>query len=160
MRRLQKAIEKAALALSSVLLAIMIIILIYNVFARFLGGGVAWYMEASQYLNIWGMLIAGVAVCAAGQHLRIDGLETMMGGGWKVANRVVVALVTIAFYAFFTYGSFLFATKARQTIATMAPLKMSYVYWMMPVCGALSMVSTALCAVISVQDAMKKGDAT
>lgn len=159
MRALQRTIEKVTFAVSGTLLGILIIILIYNVFGRFLGGGISWYMEASQYLNVWTMLIAGIGVCAFGQHLRIDGLESVLRGRWKLVDRILVSLASIAFYAFFTYGSYLFASRARQSIATIPALKMSFVYWMMPICGSLSVLSTVLHMIIQVQDTLKEGKA-
>lgn len=159
MRRLQKIIDKLAVTLSSVLLGFVIIVLIYNVFARFLGGGISWYMEASQYINVWAVLITGISICAFGQHLRIDGLENVLKGKLKVLDKLLVALANLAFYAFFTYGSFLFASKARQSIATIPALKMSFVYWMMPVCGVLSMLSIILYTLVDLQDTLKGAEA-
>lgn len=160
MRKLQQTIDHISTLLASILLGAMIVVLVYNVFARFLGGGIKWYMEASQYSNVWAMLIAGIGVCIKGEHLRINGLEQALKGKWKTANKIIVAVATIAFYLFFAYGTYLLAIKSKQEISTMAPLKMSYVYWLMPFTSILSAFATALHLCIDLKEAPEKEDIT
>ena len=160
MRKLQHSIDHMAAVLASVLLGAMIVILVYNVFARFMGGGIQWYMEASQYSNVWAMLIAGIGVCIKGEHLRINGLEQALKGKWKTVNRIIVSVITIVFYLFFAYGTYLLALNSRQEISTMAPLKMSYVYWLMPVTGILSAIATAIHLCIEIKETLNKEDIT
>ena len=152
MKKLQEKIDTITTAISAVLLGVVVIILSYNVFARFLGGGIQWYMEASQYLNVWAMLIAGIGICAKGEHLRISAIEGLLKGNGIKISRLLTALLTIAFYLLFAYGAYLLASRSRQDISTMAPLKMAYVYWLMPVISVLSAISTALQAVIQFQE--------
>ena len=157
MKKLQEGINSATTMLSAALLGVVMVILAYNVFARFLGGGIQWYMEASQYLNIWAMLIAGVGICAKGEHLRIQALEGLLKGKAYKLNKLIISLSTIVFYLLFAYGSFLLASRSRQSISTMAPLKMAYVYWLMPAAAALSALSTALHAVIEQTETPEEG---
>ena len=157
MKKLQEGINRATTVLSAILMGVVMAILAYNVFARFLGGGIHWYMEASQYLNIWAMLIAGIGICAKGEHLRIQALESLLKGKAYKFNKLIISLLTIAFYSLFAYGSFLLATRSRQSISTMAPLKMAYVYWLMPVTAMLSALSAALHAIIEQTETPEKG---
>lgn len=159
MRKLRDWVDKVTIAIASVLLAIMMVVLIYNVFARFVGSGISWYMEFTQYTNVWAMLIAGIAINAKGQHLRISALDDALKGTPLVVVKVLASLATIAFYLFLAYGSYMLAIKSKQTISTMAPLKMAYVYWMMPVTAVLSALSAGLNTAIEISD-LKGGRAT
>ncbi len=158
MRKLQEKIDKTSILLSSVLMGIMMVVLIYNVFARFLGGGISWYMEFSQYANIWALMIAGIGITACGQHLRISALDEVLKGKALIALKLVGGVCIATFYLLFAYGSFLLATKSKQAISTMPSLKMAYVYWIMPVSGVLSALSAGLNTAIEVGTLLKGED--
>jgi TRAP-type C4-dicarboxylate transport system permease small subunit len=157
MLKLQRWIDKTATVVSSILLGIMMVILVYNVGARFIGGGIKWYMEGAQYLNVWAMFIAGIGICASSDHLRISLIEDLLKGRVKTADKIIVAIVTFAFYVFLAYGTFLLASKSKQMISTMQPLKMAYVYWLMPVASALSALSVIIGLAAELMDKDKKG---
>ncbi len=143
--KLRRWVDRTATVAACILCAIFMIIIVYNVAARyFFDGGIQWYMEASQYLNVWAMLIAGVGLCASNDHLRVSIIDEMLQGKAKKADRVIVSLLTFAFYCFLAYSSYLLATRSRQTISTMEPLKMAYVYWMLPATAVLSALAVLL----------------
>jgi TRAP-type C4-dicarboxylate transport system permease small subunit len=157
MLKLQRWIDKTATVVSSILLGIMMVILVYNVGARFIGGGIKWYMEGAQYLNVWAMFIAGIGICASSEHLRISLIEDLLKGRAKTADKIIVAIVTFAFYVFLAYGTFLLASKSKQMISTMQPLKMAYVYWLMPVASVLSALSVLVGLVVELMGKNQKG---
>lgn len=159
MQKLQQRIDWIVTAISSILLSLMMIILVYNVTMRFafVGGGVQWYMESSQYLNIWAMFIVGIGLCATSDHLRITIIEEMQTGWFKIANKIIVELLTFIFYILLAYGTFLLASKSRQQIATMPPLKMAYVYWLLPITSVLSAISTIISLIAELTSKDKGG---
>lgn len=145
LHKLQRWVDRTTTIIASVICAIYMIIIVYNVAARyFFNGGIQWYMEGAQYLNVWAMFIAGIGLCASNDHLRVSIIDEMLKGKVKKVDRVIVSVMTIAFYIFVAYSSYLLATRARQTISTMEPLKMSYVYWMLPVTAGLSALAVLL----------------
>jgi len=109
-----------------------------------MSGGLPWYMESSQYLNVWCVFIAGVGLCAKNDHLRIDALEGILKGVAKKWLRLVIALFTALFFAMVAAAFFLLAGKSRQLISTMPPLRMAYVYWLIPIMCVLSAAATLL----------------
>jgi TRAP-type C4-dicarboxylate transport system permease small subunit len=149
MKRLQQCLDTVSAAVCGVLIGLIIIILSYNVFARFLGGGIQWYMETSQYFNVWAMFIVGISLCMRGEHLRINALEEIFPGIFKKVLRLLVSAVTVAFYLMLAYGTFLLASRSKQVISTMTSLKMSYVYWPIPVLCLLSAFSVIVHTVLS-----------
>ena len=61
MKKLQTALDKGSTFIAAVMCAAMMIVLFANVVLRQVPnvGGFKWYMEGSQYLNVWSMLIVG-----------------------------------------------------------------------------------------------------
>lgn len=157
MRKLQQTIDRTVMIISSVLLGAMMMIIAYNVVARFVGGGIKWYMESAQYLNVWAMFIAGIGLCATTDHLRITMTEDLLKGHWKTGNKILVGIITTVFYIILAYGSFLLASKSRQVISTMQSLKMAYVYWLLPIASGLSAISVILGLVIQLTDKDENG---
>ena len=145
LHKLQRWVDRITTVIACAICAVFMAIIVYNVAARyFFDGGIQWYMEGSQYLNVWAMLIAGIGLCASNDHLRVSIVDEMLKGKVKKYDRILVAVFTVAFYLFFAYASYLLAGRARQTISTMAPLRMAHVYWMLPVTAVLSALAVIL----------------
>ncbi|MEA4969412.1 MAG: TRAP transporter small permease subunit [Candidatus Pelethousia sp.] len=146
MLKLKKAIDKVCTACAAVLLGAMVVILGYNVMARFLGGGIQWYMESAQYLTVWAMFIVGVALCVSQEHLRIDMPKVT---GWlKTVNITLLCVAEAGFYLLLGYAMYLLASKSKQVISTMQPLKMAYVYWPLAIFSFLSAFSAVLGTIV------------
>lgn len=157
MKKLQDGIDRFTTRASAVLFAIVVVILSYNVFARFLGGGISWYMESSQYLNVWAMMIAGIGIASKGEHLRINAVESMLNGTPKKILQFIVTVLTVIFYLMLAYGTCLLAMKSKQNISTMGNLKMAYVYWPLPIISVLSALSAILHGIIQQTEKIEKG---
>lgn len=158
MKKLQYWIDKIAVSISSILLAIMMIILVVNIILRYIPGigGVKWYMESTQYLNVWSMFVVGISICVKNEHLNVNLLESMVKGIGKKIIKVIVAIFIILFYIGLTYATFLLASKSRQEISTMPMFKMSVVYWPISVISILCAVSTLLGMLIDLKDSEHK----
>lgn len=81
MKKLQQTMDKITTMISSILCAAMMIILFANVVLRLIPsvGGFKWYMESSQYLNVWSMLIACIGINAMGTNLRVEVVDSIFG---------------------------------------------------------------------------------
>ncbi len=145
MRALQRWVDRITTISAGFLMALFMIIMIYNVFSRYLvGGGISWYMETSQFLNVWAMFIGGIGLCASNEHLRVSLLEESLKGKVKFFARVLVSLCSIAFYCFICYATYLLAMRTRQTVSTMPSVKMAWVYWPLPFTAALSALAVVV----------------
>ncbi|MDF2614140.1 MAG: TRAP-type C4-dicarboxylate transport system, small permease component [Clostridia bacterium] len=160
MQKLQSWIDKVTTVISSTMLAVMMIILTTNVILRYIPGigGFKWYMESSQYLNVWAMFIIGIAICAHTEHLNVNILEGVVKGFGKKIIKTIVTIFTILFYIGLAYGAFLLATKSKQEISTMAPLKMAYVYWLIPIVSILSAISAFIGLMVDLSRKEKGGN--
>lgn len=154
MQKLQQRIDKIAVAISAIMLAAMMFILVFNIILRYTPGvgGVKWYMESTQYLNVWSMFVVGIAISVKNEHLNVSILEGMTKGIGKTIVKIIVALFTVLFYLGLAYGTFLLASKSKQVISTMPMLKMSFIYWLIPVSSILCAISTVIGLVINLNE--------
>jgi TRAP-type C4-dicarboxylate transport system permease small subunit len=104
------------------------------------------------------MFIVGIGLCATSDHLRITIIEEMQTGWLKTANKIIVELLTFIFYILLAYGTFLLASKSRQQIATLPPLKMAYVYWLLPITSVLSAISVLISLIAELTNKGKGGE--
>lgn len=114
-------------------------------------------MESSQYLNVWSMLIAGIAISVRTQHLKVNLAEDLAKGIGKKIVKILVAVFNVLFYIGMAYGAYLLATKAKQSISTMPQFKMAQVYWMIPVTAVLSAISVVIGLIVDLKDMDKEG---
>ena len=87
LKKIQKWIDLGATFIASLLIAAMFFVLVINVILRAIPavGGFKWYMEFSQYANVWALLIgaAGIGNLVAGIHSdSADGADECFGIGY------------------------------------------------------------------------------
>jgi TRAP-type C4-dicarboxylate transport system permease small subunit len=139
--KLQKRVDELMTAIAAILVAIMFIVIIANVILRLIPavGGFSWYMEFSQYANVWGMLIGAVGIACAGTNLRVEVIDSLLKK-WKYGykfTRIVIDIAELIFYIVMTYSGYLLASKAKQRVSTMPDFTMGQVYMIFPIAGAL-----------------------
>ena len=143
--KLQKGIDKVMTAIAAIMIALMFCVIMANVILRLIPavGGFSWYMEFSQYANVWAMLLGAVGIAAAGTNLRVEAVDGMLNKfpwGYK-AGRVIIDVAELAFYGVMTYSGLMLATKAKQAVSTMPQFKMGQVYAIFPVAGVLCILA-------------------
>lgn len=161
--KIQKKTDQIMTAISAVMIAVMMIIIIANVILRLIPavGGFSWYMEFSQYANVWAMMIGAVGIVAAGTNLRVEAVDALVAKyswGYKV-SRVIIDVFEILFYAVVTYSGFLLSSKAKQVVSTMPIFRMGQVYLIFPVAGVLCILAALLHLAVTLtsKDEKKEG---
>ena len=146
---LQKWIDRITTAVASVLIAVMFCVIIANVILRAVPavGGFRWYMEFSQYANVWAMLIAAAGIAVQGTNLRVEAVDSIAAkipGGQKIA-KVIVDVALILFYWMLFQGGKLYAAKGMLIkISTMPNYKMGQVYQIFPIAAILCIVAAVV----------------
>ena len=148
LKKIQRIYDTIMTGIAAVLLTAMFFVLIANVVLRLIPavGGFKWYMEFSQYANVWAMLIGAAGIAAAGTNLRVeavDGLFAKIPGGKKISALIVDAALLV-FYGFMIKSGSIIAVKAVQKVSTMPQFKMGQVYSIFPVAGVLCIIGTVL----------------
>lgn len=146
MLKLQKWIDRLTTVISTVMLAAMMIILVINIILRYTPGvgGVSWYMESTQYLNVWSMFVIGIAICVRTEHLNVNLLLDHTKGAVNQIVRTAIAILNVLFYFGLAYGTGLLASRSKQAVSTMSYFQMSQVYWLIPVAAMLSAISVLI----------------
>lgn len=139
--KLQKWLDKATTVVAAILLAIMFCVITANVVLRLIPqvGGFSWYMEFSQYANVWAMMIGAAGIAVMGTNLRVeavDGLLAKMPCGEKIGH-IIINVSELVFYVMITYSGIMLSTRANQIVSTMPSFKMGQVYAIFPAAGVL-----------------------
>ncbi len=146
--KLQKKMDELMTVISAVLIAIMFIVIMANVILRLIPavGGFSWYMEFSQYANVWGMMFGAVGVACAGTNLRVEVIDSLLKNvkNGKKITKTIVDIAELIFYLVITHSGFLLATKAKQKVSTMPSFTMGQVYWIFPIAGALCVAAVLI----------------
>ncbi len=155
MKKVQYWTDKCATLISAVMIGLMMFILVFNIVMRLIPkiGGVAWYMESSQYLNVWAMVIIGIQITVMGTHLRVEVIDALVSKsplGQKLV-KIIDELFIILFYILSAYAGFLLATKAKQAVSTMPQFTMGQVYWMLPIAYGLSALAGVIDLIVYLQ---------
>jgi TRAP-type C4-dicarboxylate transport system permease small subunit len=146
--KIQKGMDTIMTAVSAILTASMFFVIILNVILRLIPsiGGFSWYMEFSQYANVWAMLLGASGIAVMGTNLRVEAVDTVMEKfpwGYK-ASRVIVDVAELVFYLVVTYSGWLLSTKAKQKVSTMPRFTMGQVYVIFPIAGVLCIIAVLI----------------
>lgn len=146
--KIQKEMDRITTAIGAILIATMFIVIMLNVILRLIPavGGFSWYMEFSQYANVWGMMIGAAGIAVMGTNLRVEAVDSMVARfswGYKL-SRVIIDVAEFVFYFAVTYSGWMLATKAKQRVSTMPQFTMGQVYWIFPIAGVLCMIAVLI----------------
>ena len=144
MRKFLDAIDRISTAVAVIMFVPMMLILTLNIILRQFSGGISWYMESAQFLNVWGVFVAMAGVCAVNDHLRVDAIEGVLKGTPKRIIRLVISVLIVGFLVVLGYSFVLLASRSRQTVSTMPGLKFAVIYWPIPILCFFSAISCVL----------------
>lgn len=158
--KLQNGMDRVLTAISAILIALMFLVIVVNVILRLIPsiGGFSWYMEFSQYANVWAMLLGAGGIAVMGTNLRVEAVDSIVEKfpwGYK-ASRVIVDVAEIIFYLVITYSGWLLATRAKQKVSTMPQFTMGQVYMIFPIAGALCVLAAVIHLAVTLTQKEKK----
>ena len=146
-----KQLEKYFLATNRwaliLILAVMAVIIFTNVCLRYLTSqSIEWAEEVSRHLMIWMTFIGCGPVLRYGGHIAVENLQDVLPQKFAVGLRVVIALLLLAFFAFFVWFGIDYAERTRfqQTAATQ--ISFAYIYLALPIGMGMSIIHFMLIA--------------
>ncbi len=145
---LQKKIDSILTGIASVMIAAMFIVIMANVILRLIPavGGFKWYMEFSQYANVWAMMLGAGGVAIMGTNLRVEAIDSLLDRlpwGHK-ASLILMDVAELIFYVFITYSGWLLASRAKQKVSTMPRFTMGQVYMIFPIAGVIAIIAVLI----------------
>ncbi len=138
------ALEKVEKAILAITVAIMIIIITYQVIMRYVFANAnSWSEELARYLFIYDVMIGAAMAIRRNSHLQIDILINLMKPKARILLSIVATLAGMVFIGFlFTYSITLVQTGARTMSAGLG-IPMSIPYACMPI-GLVLMFLTSI----------------
>ena len=158
---LQKWIDSISTAIGAILIAVMFCVIIANVILRAVPavGGFRWYMEFSQYANVWAMMIGAAGIAVQCTNLRVEAVDAIAGkipGGRKIA-KVIIDIALIVFYWMVYKGGKLYAAKGMLIkISTMPKFKMGQVYQIFPIAAILCIIAGVVHLLVTLTEEKKE----
>jgi len=160
LKKIQTWIDNITTAVASILIAAMFFVLIVNVVLRLIPsvGGFKWYMEFSQYANVWAMLIGAAGIAVQGTNLRVEVIDTLHGKfPWaEKLTKIIVDVALIAFYAVMTASGRMLSQRAVQKVSTMPDFTMGQVYSIFPIAGALCIFAAVIHLLVTITEKKEK----
>lgn len=154
---IQTWIDHITTGVAAVLIAVMFIVIIANVVLRAIPavGGFRWYMEFSQYANVWAMLIGAAGIAVQGTNLRVEAVDTIakkIPGGEKISRILIDAAMMVFYWMVYRSGR-LYAAKAMAIkISTMPKYRMGQVYKIFPAAAVLCIIAAIVHLIVTLTE--------
>ena len=154
---IQTWIDHITTAVAAVLIAVMFCVIIANVVLRAVPavGGFRWYMEFSQYANVWAMLIGAAGIVVQGTNLRVEAVDVIarkIPYGEKIA-KILVDVAAMVFYWMVYRSGKLYAAKAMAIkISTMPKYRMGQVYKIFPAAAVLCIFAAVVHLIVTLTE--------
>ena len=161
----QTWMDNLTTAVAAVLIAVMFLVIIANVVLRAIPavGGFRWYMEFSQYANVWAMLIGAAGIAVQGTNLRVEAVDTVakkIPYGEKFAKIIIDVAMMIFYWMVYRSGK-LYATKAMAIkISTMPNYRMGQVYRIFPIAAVLCIAAAIVHLVVTLTESPEDKEET
>ncbi|WP_164876170.1 TRAP transporter small permease [Falsirhodobacter deserti] len=136
---LKTILERALLAVISLLLTGMVCLMLWQVFTRYILATPAIYTEETlRFTMIW-MALLGTAYCFGAQrHLSLEFMMHMTSGWVQKGLAVLNGLISIAFAAYtMLLGGWQASTQAMSQLSPIMQVPIGYVYLAVPVAAVL-----------------------
>ncbi|PAL04638.1 TRAP transporter small permease [Peribacillus simplex] len=154
--RITDYINKGVGWLLFAMLAVMSILIFWQVFARFVAGNsLAFSEEASRFLMIWLVLLGAAYSIKEGSLIAIDILQSKLKGNAQKTVKLIMSIIACVFYVILIINGFEIAQSVSFQTAPTTGLSMFWPMLALPVGGILMFVNTTA---VLVEDFIGKGE--
>ncbi len=137
-------IEKLEKLFLVVTVAIMIVVITYQVILRYVfAASNAWSEELARYLFIYDVMFAAAIATRNNSHLQVDALIGLLKPKTKAVYTIIATLAGIVFLVFLCGYSVVLCQAAADNISAGLKIPMSVPYACMPI-GAVLMILTSI----------------
>ncbi len=124
--------------LNGFLLAIMFLITLWQIVARFFPGTTVWSEELARFVFVWIVFLGAGTLMRDEEHIRIGVISERLGATGRLVFRILCALLVIPFLFILTWGAYLNMLHQWNTFApTVGWLRLGYVYLALVISGIL-----------------------
>ncbi|CEO41541.1 TRAP transporter small permease [Photobacterium kishitanii] len=155
MRKLVDYINRGLATFTVSLSIFLVFCVIWQVLSRYVIGKPSTITdELARYLFMWVALIGAAYTTGQKRHLAIDLLTMRLTGKRKIINEIIIQLAIAAFaFIVLIYGGTNLALKTLSTgqLTPALGLQMGYIYFCLPISGALMMFYSTVFTIEKVQ---------
>lgn len=139
MTTLTRAVDKMLAALSVALFAVLVVVVVWQVFARqVLNVPQTWTEEAARYLFVWLGLFSAALVFSERGHIAVDFVARKAPPtGQRVVAIVVQVVIALFALLILVFGGWLVAGGAWNQSLSSLPVTLGQMYLVMPITGVL-----------------------
>ncbi|ANX13946.1 TRAP transporter [Fictibacillus arsenicus] len=141
--RLTNLLNRVVGYLLFIMLAVMSVLITWQVFARFVAGNsLTFSEEASRFLMIWLTLLGAAYAVKEGSLIAVDILQNKLTGNRAKVLKVIMSVCTSVFYIILIIYGFKMAQNVSFQTAPTTGLSMFWPMLAVPVGGALMLINT------------------
>lgn len=142
MEKLRHGMDKVTEWMAISILAVMTILVTWQVITRFIFHAPSTITEASaKYLFLWLVMITSAYVIGKREHMRLEFFERKLSPKNQKICNIFTELVVLLFCAtVLTYGGGYIALNAMTQTDSALPIPIGLIYFALPIGGALSVV--------------------
>lgn len=141
MKQLKQIINKVVEWISIGLVVVMVLLVLWQVVARYLLNNPSSFSEAlTRYLFVWLVLITSTYAFGSRDHMYIAALNDKLKGKTKTVVNILIEALTILFAGcVMVYGGSIITRMQMVSLDSSLHIPMGVVYGVIPVCGVLIM---------------------
>lgn len=125
------------------MLAVMTILIAWQVFARFvIGDSLSFSEEISRFLMVWLVLLGSAYAARNGRLMKVDILETVVPGRFRPAVLILAGAVSILFYLVLVVFGFMIVEAVSYQSTPATQISMSIPMAALPVGGIFLVLNT------------------
>lgn len=140
MKTLRNVLNQIMEVFSVLLIAVMVLLVLWQVVARYLLNDPSTFSEAlTRYLFVWLVLVTSTYAFGSREHMCISVLNDALRGRAKTAVNVAIEVLTILFAAcVMTFGGSIITQMQMVQLDSSLHIPMGVIYSIIPVCGVVT----------------------
>lgn len=140
MKKLKQMIDKAVEWFSIGLVVVMVLLVLWQVIARYLLNSPSSFSEAlTRYLFVWLVLVTSTYAFGSRDHMYISALNDRLRGKARTVVNLLIEVLTILFAAcVMVFGGSIIARMQMVSLDSSLHIPMGIVYAIIPVCGVIT----------------------
>ena len=140
MKKLKQMIDKAVEWFSIALVIVMVLLVLWQVIARYLLNSPSSFSVAlTRYLFVWLVLITSTYAFGSREHMYISALNDRLRGKTRTVVNILIEVLTILFAAcVMVFGGSIITRMQMVSLDSSLHIPMGVVYAVIPVCGVIT----------------------
>ena len=140
MKKLKQMIDKAVEWFSIALVIVMVLLVLWQIIARYLLNSPSSFSEAlTRYLFVWLVLIISTYAFGSRDHMYISALNDRLRGKTRTVVNILIEILTILFAAcVMVFGGSIITRMQMVSLDSSLHIPMGVVYAVIPVCGVIT----------------------